>query len=97
MNETKQTNPDNLQIMITRSNRNIDDNYPLKTGNIEISSTDSVNLLGIEIDKLNFEKDISILCRKASNQLNAIARIQHYLETKERLRGPLFLILITVF
>ena len=36
--------------------------------------------LGVEIDnKHNCEKHISTLCRKASKQLNAIGRVQHYI------------------
>ena len=44
-----------------------------------------VKLLGIEIDnKLNFEKHISNICKKASNQLNAICRLQTFLGHKEK-------------
>ena len=42
--------------------------YTLKINNSRITSEDSVILLSVEIqNKLNFEKLISILCRKASN------------------------------
>ena len=45
----------------------------------------SVKLLGIEIDnELNFEKHISNICKIASNQLNAICRLQTFLGHKER-------------
>ena len=45
----------------------------------------SVKLLGIEIDnKLNFEKHISNISKKASNQLNAIYRLQTFLGHKEK-------------
>ena len=41
--------------------------------------------LGIGLDnKLNFEKHISTLCRKASKQLNVISKIQHYVHKKEK-------------
>ena len=44
-----------------------------------------VTLLGIEIDnKLNFDKQVSNICRKANNQLNAIGRIQNCLGKKEK-------------
>ena len=44
-----------------------------------------VTLLGIEIDnKLNFDKRVSNICRKANNQLNAIGRIQNCLGKKEK-------------
>ena len=44
--------------------------------NAEIKSEESVTLLGIEIDnKLNFEKQVSTICKKANDQLNVISRI----------------------
>ena len=40
--------------------------------NVEVKSKESVTLLGIEIDnKLNFEKHVSTICKRANNQLNA--------------------------
>ena len=45
----------------------------------------SVKLLDIEIDnKLNFEKHISNICKKASNQLNTICRLQTFMGNKEK-------------
>ena len=45
----------------------------------------SVKLLGIEIDnKLNFEKHISSICRKASNQLNEICRLETFMGHTEK-------------
>ena len=44
-----------------------------------------VKLLGVEIDnKLSFEKYIFTLVKKASNQLNAITRIQKFMGFKEK-------------
>ena len=40
---------------------------------------------GTETDnKLNFEKRVSTICKKANNQLNAISRIGTYLGKKEK-------------
>ena len=48
----------------------------LTINSAEIKSKESVTLLGIEIDnKLNFEKNVSAICKKANNQPNAISRI----------------------
>ena len=59
------------------------DFYPLKINDQIINSENSVKL-GIEIDnKLSFDKHISTLCKKASNQLNAIGKIQKYTGFKE--------------
>ena len=68
-------NPDKFQAIIVKKNAKIKDSYPLKINDQIINSENSVKLLGIEIDKLSFDKHISTLCKKASNQLNAIGRI----------------------
>ena len=61
------------------------DSYPLNINDLTINSENSVKLLGIEIDnRLSFEKHISTLCNKASNQLNAIGRIQKFMGFKEK-------------
>ena len=78
-------NSDKFQAMIVQRKRNVKENHSLKVNNFEIESSTSVNLLGVEIDKdLNFEKHIKTLCRKASNQLNAIGRIHRYLGVQEK-------------
>ena len=59
--------------------------YALNINNQTINSENCVKLLGIEIDNtLSFNKHISTLCKKASNQLNAIGRIQKYMGFKEK-------------
>ena len=50
--------------------------FVLNIYGVELTMKSSVKLLSIEIDnKLNFEKHISNICKKASNQLNAICRL----------------------
>ena len=57
----------------------------INIGSEEVTSDKSVKLLGIEIDnKLSFDAHVSCLCKKASNQLNAIGRIQNLLGKKEK-------------
>ena len=59
--------------------------YALNINNQTINSENCVKLLGIEIDNtLSFNKHISTLCEKASNQLNAIRRNQKYMSFKEK-------------
>ena len=54
----------------------MEDSYPLNINLEVINSENCVKLLGAEIDnKLSFEKHISTLGKKASNQLNTISRI----------------------
>ena len=78
-------NPKKFQaIIINRQNRS-NRNSCLTINNVEIKSKESVTLLGIEIDnKLNFEKHVSTICKKANNQLNAISRIGAVLGKKEK-------------
>ena len=54
--------------------------------NFELTCEDSVKLLGNEIDyQLNFDTYISIICRKASQQLNIIKRLGPYLNRLNKL------------
>ena len=78
-------NPKKFQaIIINRQNRS-NRNCCLTINNAEIKSKELVTLLGIEIDnKLNFEKHVSTICKKANNLLNAISRIGTYLGKKEK-------------
>ena len=76
-------NTDKLQAMILSSDKK-ENKYDLKINDSIISSEKSLTLLGIEIDnKLNFEKQVANICRKA-NQLNAIGRIQNFLGKKRK-------------
>ena len=51
----------------------------------ELTMESSVKFLGIEIEnKLNFEKRISNICKKASNQLNPICRLQTLWDIKKK-------------
>ena len=78
-------NPDKFQAIIINKNSKMKDSYPLNISDQKINSENCVKLLGIEIDnKLCFEQHISTLCKKASNQLNAIGRIQKYIAFKEK-------------
>ena len=77
-------NPDKFQAMILSSDKK-DKKFQLNINDSTISSEDSITLLGIEIDnKLNFKNHISIICKKANRQLNAIGRIQNYVAKKEK-------------
>ena len=78
-------NPEKLQAIVVKKNAKMKDSYPLNINDLTIDSENSVKLLGIEIDnRLSFEKHISTLCNKASNQLNAIGRIQKFMGFKEK-------------
>ena len=78
-------NPDKFQAIVVKKNCRMKDSYALNINKQTINSENCVKLLGIEIDnKLSFDKHISNPCKKASNQLNAIGRIQKYTGFKEK-------------
>ena len=78
-------NPEKFQAIAVKKNAKMKDSYPLNINDLTINSEDRVKLLGIKIDnKLSFEQHISTLCNKASNQLNAIGRIQKLIGFKEK-------------
>ena len=77
-------NPDKFQSMIISSKKDLSKSV-LNINGVELTMEPSVKLLGIEIDnKLNFEKHISNICKKASNQLNGICRLQTFMGHKEK-------------
>ena len=60
------------------------DSYSININLDVINSENYMKLLGVEIDnKLSYEKHISTLVKKASNQLNAISRMQNLWVFKE--------------
>ena len=78
-------NPDKFQAIVVKKYCRMKDSYALNINNQSINSESCVKLLGIEIDNtLSFSKHISTLCKKASNQLNAIGRMQKYMGFKEK-------------
>ena len=75
-------NPDKFQSMIISSKKNLSKPV-LNINSVELTMESSVKLLGIETDnKRNFEKHIPNICKKPSNQLNAICRLQTFMGHK---------------
>ena len=59
--------------------------HKLIIDNKEIKTTNSIKLLGINIDdQLKFNEHISILCSKAAMQLNTLSRLQKYMGKSEK-------------
>ena len=78
-------NPNKFQVIVLKRNNKIKDSYPLSINQEVINTENCVKLVGVEIDyKLSFKKLISALGKKASNQLNAISRIQKSMGFKEK-------------
>ena len=78
-------NSDKFQVIVVKKNCRMKDSYALNINNQTINSENCVKLLGTEIENtLPFDKHISDLFKKASNQLNTIGRIQKYMGFKEK-------------
>ena len=70
-------NPDKFQAFIVQRNNTLTQEHKIIVGDQEIETKNRVKLLGIEIDnKLDFDYHVSTLCKKASNQLHTISRLQ---------------------
>ena len=77
-------NPDKCQAIVIKRSCRMNYYYALNINNQTNISQNFVKLIGIEIDNtLSFDKHISNRCKRASNQFNAIGRIQKYMSFKE--------------
>ena len=76
-NNKMKLNADKFQLLLNRRELNT-----LKLCDLQINNSLSEKLLGIIFDcKLKLNKDIKGLCQKASQKLNALARLAPYMET----------------
>ena len=74
-------NPDKCHLLI-----NTDENIALKIKNEAIANSSNEKLLGILFsNELDFDEDVTLLCRKASQKLIALARVVHYMNLVQRL------------
>ena len=81
-------NPSKFDAMIMKKDGTDISGTLLNIGDKEIETSNKIKLLGLTIDdKLSFKEHISIICKKAANQLNALKRLGTYInfETKEKL------------
>ena len=77
-------NPDKFQSMIISPKEHLSKSV-LNINDVELTVESPVKLLGIEInDKLIFEKHISNICKKASNQLNSLCRLKTFMRHKKK-------------
>ena len=73
-------NPDKFQALVLNKKRSDLTNTNFQVDNQVIKSVSSVELLGIQIDdKLNFNLNISKICKSAANQLNALIKLKQFL------------------
>ena len=74
LNEMK-SNDDKCHLLITNQ-----ENVSVAFDNEIIEATNSVELLGVKIDKnLDLNDHVSNLCKKGNQKLHALARISKYL------------------
>ena len=74
-------NPDKCHLLI-----NTDENIALKIKNEAIANSSNEKLLGILFsNELDFDEHVTLLCRKASQKLIALARVVHYMNLVQRL------------
>ena len=70
-------NPGKLQSIIIESSKGKINPQNLKINGIFIETSESVKLLDNEIDNhLNFQSNVSAICRRAAGQLNALSRLK---------------------
>jgi hypothetical protein len=84
-NNQMQANPDKFQaIAIGKKSHNKFKSFNIN--NNDIPCDDHVKLLGVDIDHLlNFDLQISNLCKKAARQLNVLQRLSKYINFNTRL------------
>ena len=80
-NNLFKANPDKSHLLLSTS----DTSKAAWINGISIPNENHVELLGISIDNaMTFEKHITNLCNKASNKLNALARISSLIDLDKR-------------
>ena len=93
-------NPGKFQAMTINRFGKMENEHEMYIDNKKITSEHFNNLLVIEIDnQQKFDNHVSILCRKADSQLNAVGRVRKYIsfpEKKALIEAFDFQILITV-
>ena len=74
-------NPDKCHVLLSETSKT-----QLIVENVPIASSSCEKLLGIKIDqKLSFEPHADSLCKKASQKLNALARMTSSLKFKQKI------------
>ena len=73
-------NPDKCHLLIST-----DENVALKIKNETITSSSNQKLIGILFNNtFDFDEHVTALCRKASQKLNALSRVAHYMNLAQR-------------
>ena len=79
-----EANPNKFQVIYSHDSDS--EPFTININGILIKGEPHVKLLGINIDtKLNFNYHISVICKRAAQQLNALKRLSAFLNTNSRL------------
>ena len=74
-------NPDKNHLLINNTKKS----FQIKIDNDTVSSSKYEKLLGVKVDhELNFREHVSSLCKKASQELNALSRIVSCMKFDQR-------------
>ena len=80
-----QANPDKFQAICV-GNKTYIEVKSFTIGQNEIKCEQKVKLLGVELDyKLNFDPQVTNVCKKAAKQLNVLQRLSKFLNVSTRL------------
>ena len=78
-------NPDKFQVIIIDKKKGDQRNENAVIDYKQIKSVHSVELLGIQLDdKLNFSQHISNIFKSATNQLNALIKLQKFFKFRRK-------------
>lgn len=84
-NNQMQANPDKFQAISVGKKTN-SEMKSIKVGDVDIPCEENVKLLGVELDfKLDFDDQVTEICKKAARQLNVLQRLSKFLSEKSRL------------
>ena len=79
-----QANPDKFQA-ISVGKKTYAEMKNIQIAEVNITCEENVKLLGVEHDyKLNFDTQITKMCKKAAKQLNVLQRLSKFLNEKSR-------------
>jgi hypothetical protein len=80
-----QANPDKFQAIAV--GKQTHDLTPVfKVGNVDITCDETVKLLGVDLDfMLNFNEQLSKVCKKAAMQLNILLRLSKFLDPNNKI------------
>ena len=79
-------NANKFQVMFLNRNNTVHQTMSININGIELQSSNSINVLGVEIDReLKFSQHVNDTCTKIGKQVNAVKRIKNFLERRAKL------------